>query len=174
MQPAEIALLLPEIYRRDLTDGTVLDGLLHVMSALHGSLEQAIADPSVLVDPRRAPDRLVPVLAAWVGLGCYLRTDPGQDRPTPADLRELVAVAAALGRRGGSAATLRRLLETATGIDGFAIEESQDRPFHFRVLMPPAAQSRLDLVLHVIATEKPAFTTFELVSDLDADTNPGS
>ena len=38
MQPAEIALLLPEIYRRDLTDGTVLDGLLHVMSALHGSL----------------------------------------------------------------------------------------------------------------------------------------
>lgn len=174
MQPAEIALLLPEIYRRGLADGTVLDGLLHVMAALHGSLEAAIADPALLVDPRRAPDRLVPVLAAWVGLGRYLQADPGEDRPGTDDLRELVAAAAALNRRSGSAATLRQFLETATGTPGFGIEECAGRPFHFRVSIPPAALPRLDLVLRIIAFEKPAFTTFELAPIPDAGPNPGS
>lgn len=173
MQPAEIALLLPEIYRRDLTSGSVLDGLLHVMSALHGSLEEVIADPTLLADPRRAPDRLVPVLASWVGLGRYLRANPGEDRPGLADLRELVGVAAMLGRRSGSAASLRQFLVTATGIEGFDIEESPNRPFHFRVAAPPAAEARRDLVLHIIALEKPAFTTFELASTADVDAKPG-
>lgn len=174
MQPAEIALLLPEIYRRGLAEGSVLDALLHVMAALHGSLEEAIADPALLADPRRAPDRLVPVLAAWVGLGRYLQADPGEDRPAAGDLRELVAAAAALNRRGGSAATLRRFLETATGVHGFGIEESAGRPFHFRVSIPSAALPRLDLVRRIIAFEKPAFTTFELAPIPDAGPNQGS
>jgi len=174
MQPAEIALLLPEIYRRAIAEGSVLDGLLHVMAALHGSLEAGIADPALLVDPRRASDRLVPVLAAWVGLGRYLQTEPGEDRPGTADLRELVATAAALGRRSGSAATLRQFLETATGTEGFGIEESAERPFHFRVSIPPDALPRLDLVLRIIAFEKPAFTTFELAPIPDAGPNQGS
>lgn len=174
MQPADIALLLPEIYRRDLTEGSVLDGLLQVMSALHGSLEEAIADPALLVDPRRAPDRLVPVLAAWVGLGPLLQADPSEDRPGPAELRELVSLAAALGRRRGSAASLRQFLETATGVAGFAIEESDRRPFHFRVAVPPAAEARLTLVLRIIALEKPAFTTFELARAEDVRAKPGS
>lgn len=174
MQPAEIALMLPEIYRRGMAEGSVLDGLLHVMAALHGSLEAAIADPALLIDPRRAPDRLVPVLAAWVGLGRYLQTNPGEDRPDIADLRELVAAAAGLSRRSGSAATLRQFLETATGTQGFAIEESAERPFHFSVSIPPAALPRLDLVLRIIAFEKPAFTTFELTPIPDVGPNQGS
>lgn len=166
MRPSEIALLLPEIYRAQSGSGTVLDAALEVMSALHGSLEEAIADPARLIDPRRAPDRMIDALAGWVGLSRYL-DQPGDggisDSPHPGDLRELAVLGAELGRRRGSAATLTRFLETATGIAGFRIDEDAQRPFHFSVTLPPGAQNRRDLILRIIAGEKPAFTTFDLI-----------
>jgi len=171
MRPADIALLLPEVYRTGLGENTALDALLAVMSALHGSLEEAIADPSRLVDPRRAPERLVGTLAEWTGLSRYLDASPGTetDRPYPGDLRELTAVAAQLGRRRGSRATLVAFLEAATGITGFSVDEVPDQPFHFKVTVPEAAANRRDLVLKIITAEKPAFATFELV---EAHTKP--
>ena len=165
MRPPEIALLLPEVYRADLGEGGVLDALLDVMSALHGSLEDAIADPARLVDPRRAPERLVGTLAEWTGLSRYLddSSETDSDRPYPGDLRELTAVAAQLGRRRGSRTTLVAFLEAATGITGFSVDEVPEQPFHFKVTVPDAAAGRRDLVLKIIAAEKPAFATFELV-----------
>jgi hypothetical protein len=167
MRPPEIALLLPEVYRTGLGEDGALDALLEVMSKLHGSLEDAIAEPAMLVDPRRAPDRLTPILASWVGLRRYLDTegDPLGDRPDPGDLRELAVIGAELGRRRGSSDSLRLFLETATGTGGFAISEDAARPFHFRVTLPAAARSRKDLILKIIAAEKPAFATFDLIEN---------
>ena len=170
MRAAEIGLLLPEIYRTNLDEGGPLAALLEIMSALHGSLEAAIADPPSLIDPRRAPDRLVPALAGWVGLARYLDRpdDLSADRPFPGDLRELAALGAELGRRRGSAATLVRFLETATGVAGFTVREDPRQPFHFRVTLPEAATPRRDLVLSIIHGEKPAFATFDLVDAANA------
>jgi hypothetical protein len=165
MRPADIALLLPEVYRAGLGEDTALDALLAVMSALHGSLEDAIADPSRLVDPRRAPERLVGTLAEWTGLSRYLddSSETDADWPYPGDLRELTALAAQLGRRRGSRTTLVAFLEAATGITGFSVDEVPEQPFHFTVTVPDAAAGRRDLVLKIITAEKPAFATFELV-----------
>jgi phage tail-like protein len=171
MRPDEIARLLPEVYQSAALPGTPLDAALGVMSALHGSLEQAIAQPDAYVDPRRAPDTLAPVLAGWLGLGRYLdrRTDltaGGRRRtaPDPGDLRELTAIAADLGRRRGTAGALRRFLETATGVAGFTVSDDTGQPFHIRVTVPLAAQGRRDLVERIVQGEKPAFSTAEIIN----------
>lgn len=171
MRAAEIALLLPEIYRTHIDPGGPLEALLEVMSAQHGSLEAAIADPTLLADPRRAPDRLVNTLAGWVGLARYIERpdDMSADRPHPGDLRELAALGAELGRRRGSAATLVRFLETATGLRGFRIAEDESVPFHFRVHLPEGAEARRDLILTIIHGEKPAFATFDIEGPGPAD-----
>lgn len=164
MKPDDIALMLPEIWQRGLGEGSVGRALVEVMAALHGSVEAAIADPSTLLDPRRAPDRLVPVLAAWVGLGHYLRTGDrgGEGPPWPGDLRELTAIAARLRRNRGNAGTLLGLLEAATGVAGFRLDEDPAQPFHFRLGIPPAAVPAADLVARIVTAEKPAFTSFEI------------
>lgn len=164
MKARDIALMLPEIWQRGLTEGSVTQALTEVMAALHGSVEAAIADPSALADPRRAPNRLVPVLAVWVGLGRYLREADQEDAgaPYPGDLRELTAIAAHLGRNRGNAGTLIRFLEAATGVSGFRIDEDPVQPFHFRLGIPQAAVARRDLIERIVIAEKPAFTSFEI------------
>lgn len=163
MKSDDIALMLPRIWQRHMTEGSVTQALVGVMAALHGSVEAAIDDPSALTDPRRAPDRLMPVLAGWVGLGRYLRpmAEGGANAPHPGDLRELTAIAAALGRNRGTADSLIRFLTAATGIAGFAVDEDPGTPFHFRLGIPAAAAARTALILRIVAAEKPAFTTFE-------------
>jgi phage tail-like protein len=170
MRPEEIARLLPEVYQAAAHPGSVLDAALGVMSVLHGSLEQAIAEPDAYADPRRAPPALTPVLASWLGLQRYLdrrtdRLDGGRGRtaPDPGDLRELTAIAADLARRRGTAEALRRFLEAATGATGFSVSDDTGQPFHIRVTVPPAAQGRRDLVERIVQGEKPAFSTAEIV-----------
>lgn len=171
MRSDEIARLLPEIYQYAAQPGTPLDAALGIMSVLHGSLEEAIAEPETYVDPRSAPQTLVPVLASWLGLGGYLdrrterqRGGHGRTAPDPGDLRELTHIAADLGRRRGTASALRTFLETATGVTGFTVDDNTGEPFHIRVTVPPAAQGRLDLVERIVRGEKPAFSTAEIIT----------
>lgn len=161
MRSNDIALMLPEIWRRGLSEGSVTQVLIEVMARLHGSVEAAIADPALLVDPRRAPDRLLQRLAAWVGLAPWLDTTASGGKPDPADLRELTAIAAALARNRGNAGSLIRFLEVATGVGGFEIVEDETIPFHFHLTIPVAALPRHALILRIVTAEKPAFTTFE-------------
>lgn len=163
MQSDDIALMLPRIWQRHMAQGSVTQALVGVMAALHGSVEAAIDDPSALTDPRRAPDRLVPVLAGWVGLGRYLRPRAEGDdtAPHPGDLRELTAIAAALGRNRGTADSLIRFLTAATGVAGFTVREDPGMPFHFHLGIPRDADPRGALILRIVAAEKPAFATFE-------------
>jgi phage tail-like protein len=182
MRDTDIARLLPEIYQAAATPGSVLDGALAVMAALHRSIEDAIAEPAIYTDPRRAPDALLPILARWVSLGKYLdrraESEGGRQarvEPEAGDLRELTAAAADLGRRRGTADALTRFLELATGLSGFSVsdqvadETGRIRPFHMRVRVPAAARSRMDLIERVLRTEKPAFTTCDIVIADDAD-----
>lgn len=173
MKAAQIALFLPETYRAAIGPGGLLVALLSAMEALHAPADAVLDDLDSHFDARRTPDRFVPYLASWLDLDRYLDWPGGAQAPPRyaaglGRLRELTAQAAELGRWRGTSNGLRRFLEVATGISGFAIEENppdehgSPRPFHLLVRAPPAAREVRDLVLRVIEAEKPAHVTSEV------------
>jgi phage tail-like protein len=177
MKRSEIEPLLPAVFQRTLYAGSPLGALLDVMEALHAPAEGVLARLETHFDPARAPDRFVPLLARWVDLAWLLAADPGApaagrdpDVGGTARLRELVAAAAYLSQWRGTAHGLLRFLEIATGVPGFGVEEQtrppdgRMRPYHIRVLVPPAAMAHAALIERIVAMEKPAYVTHELVA----------
>ncbi|MFL5757068.1 MAG: phage tail protein [Chloroflexota bacterium] len=153
----------------------LLGALLDTMEMLHAPVEDVLANLDRYIDPERAPARFVPFLAGWLDLDWLLVASP--DEPSPAApllatgldrLRALVTRAADLTRREATPAGLVDFLETATGVEGFAIHEDvtgqdeQPKPFHLRVLAPVAARPFAPLVERIVLNQKPAFTTWEL------------
>ena len=187
MRASDIQQFLPEVYRRTVREGGVLSAMLEAMDALHAPAERRLDSFDTALDPRRAEPAFVTYLAGWLDLeGLF---DVPQDRPAkgtgngndlsnaavfPAGLgrlRELVAAAASLGRRRGTAEGLRQFLEIATGLDGFTLEEQvagtdgHPRPFHVRIRCPAAAGHSRTLIDRIIRREKPAYVTYELAFD---------
>ena len=159
MRSDQIARLLPAAYQRAATPGSVLSGLLDAMAELHAPSEAVLAEVDTLPAAYRAPATLLPFLTRWVALDHL-----GIAGAVPAGrLRDLIARGAYLARWRGTATGLRALLETATGVPGFAVDEVADRRFHLVVRVPAAAADRLDLLSRLVAAEKPAATTYELV-----------
>lgn len=172
MRAAEIARLLPELYQDALEPGSVLDGLLAVMEAMHAPDEATLAAVDSLFDPRRAPDAFVAMLAQWLALGPYLEREGAEQRRVavrPGPLRDLVSIAAEAARLRGTEQTLRLLLERATGVPGFAVIENppdgagRPMPFHIRVAAPAKAAGQIELVRRIVAGERPAWVTFDIV-----------
>lgn len=173
MRAAEIERLLPDVIRRAIRPGTPLAALLAVMEQLHAPSEAVLADLPAVVDPLRTPDRFVPMLAGWVDLQ---RLDEvpggGVDRDR---MRLLVGMSARIGRRRGTLRGLLEVLTLATGYSGFRVDDQvpgvtasgrpdgPPRPFHIRVTVPPDAAEVLDLVRAIVAEEKPAHLTAEVV-----------
>ena len=64
---------------------------------------------------------------------------------------------------------MSRFLEIATGVHGFEIQERVEDargvliPFHIRVVVPQKARARIGLIERIVAWEKPAHTTSEIV-----------
>jgi phage tail-like protein len=159
MRSDQIAQLLPAAYQRAVTPGSVLSGLLDAMEELHAPSEAVLAAADTLVAAYRAPAALLPFLTRWVALDHL-----GTAGAVPAGrLRDMLARGAYLAQWRGTATGLRALLETATGVAGFAVDEVADRRFHFVVRVPAAAADRIDLLRRLVALEKPAATTCELV-----------
>jgi len=173
--------LLPAAFQRSVTGHGVLDALLAVMQSLHEPSETVLSHVDDLVSAYRAPDVLVPFLVNWVAFdhlglasaGVATATEgataggatPTGGRVPVGRLRELIANAAALAATRGTAAGLCRLLATVTGVDGYRVDEPPNRPFHLVVRVPPAAAPDLELIRRIVAAEKPAATTFEVVLD---------
>lgn len=175
MTSAEIARLLPEVFRAGLGQRSVLSALLAVMERLHAPSEQVLARLDAFFDPLRTPDAFVPMLARWVDLerlfvrsvaeppivGDALSTGTGP-------LRSLVARAAHLSQWRGTRAGLIEFLETATAATGFRIDEQVagpdglPRPFHVRVHVPAALEVHRALIEHIVDSEKPAYVTCEI------------
>jgi phage tail-like protein len=158
MRKQLIERLLPAAYQRADTPGGVLDALLAVMERLHAPSEEVLAHGDDLVSAYRAPERLLPYLTAWVAWDHL-----GAGGLPPGRQRELVANAASLAAARGTSAGLTRLLATVTGVDGFTVDEPADRAFHLVVRVPDAAAGQIELVRRVVAAEKPAATTCEVV-----------
>jgi phage tail-like protein len=181
MTPREIENLLPWVIRRTATAGSPLAALLGAMAGLHAPAERALAEVETAFDPRRAGDAFVPYLARWVDLERLLedeRLAADPSRPLlPSGLgrlRELIAAAAELSQQRGTAPGLLRFLTIATGSSGFRLEEQppgpdgRPRPFHLRVVAPAEAQTYRALIERIVALEKPAYVTSEVVFETEA------
>ncbi|MBG6104882.1 phage tail protein [Micromonospora vinacea] len=165
MRRSAIERLLPAAYQRACVPGSVLWALLDVMEGLHAPDEAILAEVDALFDPYRAPDGLVVRLTRWVAMD-HVVASPRPDTPLPLPvgrLRDLVANAALLARWRGTPYGLRRALELATGMSGFAIDEPAERAFHVVVRVPVAAAGQLAVITRIVEAEKPASATVEIV-----------
>ncbi len=176
MKSADIVPLLPSVYRRSCGDGSPLSAIVAAMEDMHAPSEKILADLGSFFDPRRAPEAFVYFLARWMDLDRFLRTE--RDR-TPRDsypltiplgqLREWIASASELARWRGTRKGLLLLLECATGVTGFQLEETvagpngRPRPFHFRLSSPAEAKPHAALIERILELEKPAYMTYEHV-----------
>jgi phage tail-like protein len=167
MRHQAIERLLPAAFQRAASPGSVLAAVIEVMEAMHAPDEAVLEHLDDLFTPHRTTDPLIRFLARWVALDHLLSAHhpDGESRlPIPIGrMRNLIADGAALARCRGTPDGLRRTLEIATGVTGFVIDEPADRPFHVVVRVPAAAADQQALVRQVVATEKPAATTAQVV-----------
>ncbi|SPH24295.1 hypothetical protein DEA8626_03345 [Defluviimonas aquaemixtae] len=178
MKRSDIEDLLPEIYRRTLTGRSPLDALIAAMEALLSPVERAVERLPDNLSVDRAEDRFVYLLARCVDLERFFDRNKYSGAPAgrgprfapgTAQLRKLIRAAPELSRLRGTSEGLRKFLEQATGIEGFSVDEhvadarGQPVPFHIRVLAPGAALGFARLIERIIAEEKPAYVTHELV-----------
>jgi phage tail-like protein len=170
MRQTEILERLPDVFKEAATGDDPLTALLGVMEQLHAPDEVTLADFGRYVDSRRTPDAFVEYLSAWVDLA-WLFLDPPDDpyaepgRPFPGGLgalRELIAATAREAKWRGTAAGMIRMLETATGVQGYRVEETvldkegRPLPFQVRVIAPAGAARYLGLVERIVEHERPA------------------
>ena len=183
MRLDKIKALLPAVFQQAVVEGTPLYSLLAVMEQLHAQTEHTLAIIDCNFDPRRAPERFIPMLAQWVDLGWLIgqaapSAEPGDEKSPDRSavlstdrLRDLVIVAVDLSRRRGTVDGLSRFLKLALGSDGFKFHENvnsagQTTPFHLWIEADPALKSQCPLIERIVATEKPAYLTHELTLSL--------
>lgn len=183
MRPDEIVGLLPRVVQRSILPGEPLDALLGAMAGLQEPTEVLAREVQHLARPWQAPEAMLPYLARWLdvdgvlalgGDGTYtLTSGSGQ-------LRELLEAAAEIAQWRGTARGLALFLRRATGIDGFAIDETvlddagRIRPFVIRVLVPPGAQDQLGVIERVVQLGKPAYVQCLIATAPPSATAPTS
>lgn len=164
---------LPDVFKQAAAskdEQNPLSALLGVMEELHARDEEILSGFGRYVDPRRTPDEFVSYLASWVDYAWLLLDPPDNPytdvvRPFAGGLgrlRELIASAASESKWRGTSAGLVRLLERATGVQGYRVEETvldkskQPLPFQVRVIVPGEAERYFELVERIVEHEKPA------------------
>jgi phage tail-like protein len=176
VRKAQIKRLLPSLFQRTTRPGSPLWAILDVMESMQAPSESALDHLDITFDPRRAPDAFVPYLATWVDLEMLLTVSRGPAFSSVASfptglgrLRELAANAVALSQWRGTGKGLWRFLETATGKQGFTINEQvigpdgQPKPFHVQINAPGELLPQRTLIEKIIELEKPAYVTYELL-----------
>lgn len=176
MTPGQIEKLLPDVLRRASGPRTPLRGLLEVMSDFLAPTEDLLGDLDRWFDPWRCPSGFLAHLAGWVDLDWLLLPDPRgtlslaeRYPPGEAALRALVAAAAPLARTRGTAAELEAFLLTATGVEGFVLDdtvldtEGRALAFFLEVRVPSEAAPFLGLIERIVAREKPAYVAHRIV-----------
>jgi len=171
----KIKSLLPSVFQRTAAAGSPLLAILDVMESLHVPSETVLERLHVTFDPYRSPDAFVAYLASWVDLDVLLDI-PRDGGPASwaslstgvGRLRELIAAAMTLSQWRGTRKGLQLFLETATGMQGFEINEnttgadSKAKSFHLRITAPNQLVEQGALLRRIIELEKPAYVTYEL------------
>ncbi len=182
MKRSEIDLLLPEIFRLTIEQESnrLLSGLLDVMEILLEPSEKVLDSLAAFFDPYQAPKRFVHYLAGWVDLDPFWVQNPESfedvsqlpEFPGGLDqLRILIARAAYLSKWRGTQKGMIAFLETATGIDGYRIDEQVEDeegsviPFHIVVHVPKESAEFRSLIERIVRLEKPAYVTAAIQMD---------
>lgn len=183
MTTEEVSRLLPFVFQQALgsrsEDGpaTPLDVIVELMVNLLNPIERSLETVDQAINPRLCSRHMVPFLARWQGLGGLqesgvgraVTAGPGRFPLELGRLRELVARAPELARNRGTRKGILMFLETATGVQGFQIEENRNSlgeacEFHVHVTAPTVALASDPLVLRIIELAKPAHVTSEISS----------
>lgn len=157
--PNRLLNYLPDIYSEadDASGALFMDGFLRVLDSIWAPLERQIDQLYAYFDPALTPREFLPWLGTWVDLVL--------DENWPeARRRILIARAAELYRRRGTASALRDYLEIYTGICP-EIREDESKPFYFTVRFrgPLPASVSQERIRRIIEQEKPAHTNYSLV-----------
>ena len=160
MRRPVIERMLPAAFQRAAARPGLLVALLEAMEAMHAPDEETLEAVEDLFAPYRAPDRMVGFLLGWVAFDHVLA-----DASSVASgrLRDLLANGAELSRRRGTAEGLRRVIATVTGVP-VRVEEPPGREFHVLVRVPASAVALVPLIARLVEAEKPAATTYEVVT----------
>jgi phage tail-like protein len=159
MNSERIKDLLPAVFQQAVVPGRPIAAYLDVMEHLHTSVERKLEELDRFFDPRRAPEPFVRYIAAWVDVDFPVSTGR---------LRELTALFVELLATRGTRRGLTRLLEVATGLEGFEVHENPPdtsgvpRAFHIEVSAPAAAKPHRRLLEALIERDKPAYVTSSL------------
>ncbi|HEV7642582.1 MAG TPA: phage tail protein [Pyrinomonadaceae bacterium] len=183
MKQNEIKQFLPAVIQRTVQEpdekmsrpGNLMYAFLQVMEDLHVPTDNILGKIDAVFDPYRTADRFVPFLASWVDFDYVLGGLSDEEVLSSPDyaarmacIRDLIANAAFLSQWRGTSKGLMAFLELATGVTGFKIEETvldesqKIKPFHLKILIPPAAEQFTDLIRRIVDTEKPIYVTYEL------------
>jgi phage tail-like protein len=185
MKSDKIQELLPQVFQRTARPDSPLQALLEAMEELTEPAEKTLAELDKYIDPYRAPEDFVVYLARWLDLQRFFsssvkrRLETGEQvdpiPPGSGRLRELLITAARMLALRGTHRGLIAMLEIATGVEGFSVEESptdesgQPIPFHIAVHLPPEAGQYRGFVRRIVEAEKPAYVTCELVQEEDQE-----
>lgn len=176
MKAAEFGAFLPATFRSALPGDEILATILGVMESYLDPVDARLQTLDRIFDATSDAATFVPMLARWVDLE-WLYAD-AEDDPAAAALawqdsglplgrlRLLVEQSHALAQARGTARGLARFLEIATGVRGFLVSDEGGTPFHLRVTIPDAAMSQSALIERIVNAEKPAYTTWEAVSNV--------
>lgn len=177
MKHAEIEALLPSVFQQAAGPGTPISALLDAMEQLHAPTERSLAEMDALFDPIRTRDDFVPVLARWLNQESLLteaeHTTNGRGplhslSTGHGHLRVLSSISSGQSQWSGTGRGLKGLLQAATGCRDIAIRENIDaqglpRPFHLTVQVPASLAPHRELIERIIAREKPAYSTNDLI-----------
>jgi phage tail-like protein len=164
LRPGELVRLFPEILGRTYVEGTPFAALVETMAFLREPTDRRVTGLDAYFDPYRAPDAMVPYLAAWVDLGWLpVKAEAGGEGLSTDRLRALVVEAPGLAARRGTSRGLRRFLEVALGEESIGVvDDDPARPFHVVVELPKRVESQRRLAELIVQSEKPVHLTHEV------------
>lgn len=158
---------LPQIFADAHVAGSPLAALVAAADGMQHPVADTLDHLETAVDPFRASDAMVCYLASWVDLDWLtIPEGPNLARSTlpggVAPLRDLIAAAADLSARRGTAGGMVRFLELATRVTGYEVADAGD--FRLRVTIPAEAEPQRDAIARIVAVIKPAHVTAEFSS----------
>lgn len=164
MQAADLLRLFPEVIGRTYGTNTPLAAVLETMATLLDPADRRLKQLDTYFDPYRAPDEMVPYLAAWVDLGWLpIRTDVGGEGLSTERLRALVAEAPHLAATRGTRTGLQRFLAIALNTPHIRVVDTDPaNPFHVLIELPKAAEAERRLADLIVRYEKPVHLTHEV------------
>jgi len=164
MRGPEVARILPEIVGRTHAAGTPLAAVFETMVSLLDPADRRVKQLDAWFDPYRAPDTMLPYLAAWVDLAWLpIRAETGGEGLTGERLRALIAHSPVLAANRGTGAGLQRFLAIALDQpDVKVVDAPSGRPFHIEVEIPKAAEAERRLADLIVRFEKPVHLTHEI------------